>query len=288
MLHLPHKSSPRCWKCHACHDKRHRHQSATLPEKTLHLPHIPACNAESATPATTKDTGIKAPRFRRKRYTCHTFPPVMLKVLRLPRQKAAASKRHTSADIYAGTASATPATQIQPVMLNVPPATTKGSGVKAPHFRRHLLCRYSKCYTCHTNPARDAESARLPRQKASADLSIPAWTIWEGIWANLVLRRAHMKINIIFWLYWHVVFEPYIVLRNKNQCTNVNEFFRERTHPSTIRLIINHNSFAHVDHIMLVELAWAKTCPLTLVVQYRNFVRSVCLIFSPRYLCKLH
>ena len=35
--------------------------------------------------------------------------PVMLKVPRLPRHSAAASKRHTSADIYAGTASAAPA-----------------------------------------------------------------------------------------------------------------------------------------------------------------------------------
>ena len=43
--HLPHKSSPRCWRCHACHDKRQRRQSATRPQasmqvlKVLHEPH---------------------------------------------------------------------------------------------------------------------------------------------------------------------------------------------------------------------------------------------------------
>ena len=159
-LHLPQNSSPRCCKCHTCHDKRQRRQSATLPQKVLHLPHNPARNAESATPATTKgggvkaphvrrhlhryckcytchtnpaqdaesatpattkDTGIKAPRFRRKRYTCHTFPACNAESATPATTKGSGVKAPHSADIYyAGTASATPATQIQPVMLKAP------------------------------------------------------------------------------------------------------------------------------------------------------------------------
>ena len=68
---------------------------------------------------------------------------------RLPRKNAAASRRpfdslrrQASADIYAGTESALPATQIEPEVL--------------------------RCHACHTNPARAAERSRLPRKNAAA------------------------------------------------------------------------------------------------------------------------
>ena len=52
-------------------------------------------------------------------HTCHTNPARDAEGATPATKKAAASKRHASASIYAGTESATRATQIQPEMLKV-------------------------------------------------------------------------------------------------------------------------------------------------------------------------
>ena len=173
VLHLPHKSSPRCWKRHNRHDKRQRRQSATLLQTST-----------SATPATqTQPVTLKVPRLPRqkaaasKRHTSANIytgtasatpaTQIQPEMLKVPRQKAAASKRHTSADIYTGTASATPATQIQPEMLKVPRLPRQKAAASKRHTSADIYAG-----TASATPATQIQpvmlkAPRLPRQKAT-------------------------------------------------------------------------------------------------------------------------
>ena len=144
MPRLPRKSSLRCRKCHACHAKDRgatsfllrRQASADLYGGT-----------ESTTPATQIEPEVpKVPRATQKTAAPHQSyfvaklpltSMVVQKVPRLPRKsslrcrkchachakdRGATSvllRRQASADLYGGTESATPATQIEPEVLKV-------------------------------------------------------------------------------------------------------------------------------------------------------------------------
>ena len=66
-------------------------------------------------------------------------------------------RRQASADIYGGTESSTPATQIEPEVPKVPRLPRKRprrhiSPTSSPSFRGHL-CRYRQYHACHANRA---------------------------------------------------------------------------------------------------------------------------------------
>ena len=136
---LPRKASLRCWKCHVCHANR-------------------AWGAESVTPATSKAAASNMPPFVAKLPLTSMEVP---KVPRLPRKaslrcwkrhachtksrgvKYAPLRRQASADIYGGTKSATPATQIKPEVLKVSRLPHKKPRRQicppsSPSFRGHL------------------------------------------------------------------------------------------------------------------------------------------------------
>ena len=71
-------------------------------------------------------------------------------------------RRQASADIYEGTESTTPTTQIEPEVMKVSRLPRKRPSASigppsSPSFRGHLW-RYRKCHACHANRAWGAES----------------------------------------------------------------------------------------------------------------------------------
>ena len=182
---LPRKSSLRCWKCHACHveDSRRpwvhlrRQASADIYEGT-----------ERATPATQiAPEVLKVSRLPRRRQSASMGPPSSPSfrghLWRYRKCHACHANRawgaesvtchvedsrrpwvhlRRSADIYEGTESTTPATQIAPAVLKASrlPRTRPSASMgppSSPSFRGHLW-RCRKYHACHANRAWDAES----------------------------------------------------------------------------------------------------------------------------------
>ena len=136
---------------------------------------IYACT-ESATPATQIEPEVlKVPRLPHKRQRSQVGPLSSLSLCRhagtesvtchaKSRGVKSVHFRQASAGIYAGTESATPATQRH--LCRYWKCHLKGSGVKSVHFRRQSfrrhLCMYWKCHTCHCH---------LPRKKPRRQIS---------------------------------------------------------------------------------------------------------------------
>ena len=158
---LPHKSSLRRWKCHACHANRASGVESATPAK----------GTESTTPATQMEPEVlKASRLPRKSglrcWKCHACHAGSSGA------KSDPIRRQASADIYEGTESTTPATQIEPEVLKaarLPRKIQRGQirPNSSPSFRGHLW-RYRKYHACHTNRAWGAESSTPATQDPAA------------------------------------------------------------------------------------------------------------------------
>ena len=148
---LPHKSSLRCWKCHACHAKSRGVKS--IPFRRQASADIYG-DIASATPATQIEPEVlkvsRLPRKKpRRQISPFSSPSFCWHLWRYCKCHACHTKRAWGAE-------------------SVTPATQKGAtSNQSPSFRWHL-CRYCKCQACHTKRAWGAESDTPATQKAGA------------------------------------------------------------------------------------------------------------------------